>query len=151
MFVGSSWLYDSWIYNFLCNQCLSPLKLWVRTCSWLGVLDTIFCDKVCQWLATGQWYSLVIPVSSTNKTDHHDITEMLLKVTLNTINPNPLWFDCMPKSYNLQFFRYQNTWWRLFKKKRHVHLIRYLLFLSDGDLFITESIIRPVASASALT
>ena len=21
------WLYDSWIYNYLCNQCLSPLKL----------------------------------------------------------------------------------------------------------------------------
>jgi hypothetical protein len=25
-----SWLYHSWIYNYLCNQCLSPLKLWVR-------------------------------------------------------------------------------------------------------------------------
>ena len=25
------------------------------------------------------------PVSSTNKTDHHDITEILLKVVLNTI------------------------------------------------------------------
>jgi hypothetical protein len=25
------------------------------------------------------------PVSSTNKTDHHDITEILLKVALNTI------------------------------------------------------------------
>ena len=29
------------------------------------------------------------PVSSTNKTDHHDITEILLKVALNTITPNP--------------------------------------------------------------
>jgi hypothetical protein len=33
------------------------------------------------------------PVSSTNKTDCHDITEILLKVALNTItltpNPNP--------------------------------------------------------------
>jgi hypothetical protein len=26
------------------------------------------------------------PVSSTNKTDHHDITEILLKVVLNIIN-----------------------------------------------------------------
>ena len=26
------------------------------------------------------------PVSSTNKTDHHDMTEILLKVALNTIN-----------------------------------------------------------------
>jgi len=26
-----SWSYGSWIYNYLCNQCLSLLKLWVRT------------------------------------------------------------------------------------------------------------------------
>ena len=25
-----SWSYGSWIYTYLCNQCLSPLKLWVR-------------------------------------------------------------------------------------------------------------------------
>jgi hypothetical protein len=30
----------------------------------------------------------VISVSSTNKTDRHDITEILLKVALNTIKPN---------------------------------------------------------------
>ena len=34
----------------------------------------------------GCWFSLGTPVSSTNKTDHHDITEILLKVALNTIN-----------------------------------------------------------------
>jgi hypothetical protein len=27
------------------------------------------------------------PISSTNKTDRHDITEILLKVALNTIKP----------------------------------------------------------------
>ena len=37
-------------------------------------------------LATGQWFSPSTPVSSTNKTDSHDITEILLKVALNTIN-----------------------------------------------------------------
>ena len=41
---------------------------------------------VCQWLSAGQWFSLRPPVSSTNKTDHHDITEILLKVALNTLN-----------------------------------------------------------------
>ena len=30
------------------------------------------------------------PVSSTYKTDRHDITEILLKVALNIITPNPL-------------------------------------------------------------
>jgi hypothetical protein len=33
----------------------------------------------------GQWFSPGTPVPSTNKTDRHDITEILLKVTLNTI------------------------------------------------------------------
>jgi hypothetical protein len=36
-------------------------------------------------LKSGRWYSLGAPVSATNKTDHHDITEILLKVALNTI------------------------------------------------------------------
>jgi hypothetical protein len=35
--------------------------------------------------STGQWFSLVTPISSTNKTDRHDITEKLLKVALSTI------------------------------------------------------------------
>ena len=49
---------------------------------------TTLCDKVCQWLATGRWFSPGPPgplVSSTKKTYHHDITEILLKVALNTI------------------------------------------------------------------
>jgi hypothetical protein len=40
---------------------------------------TTLCDKVCQWFYTGP------PVSSYNKTDRHDITEILLKVASNTI------------------------------------------------------------------
>jgi hypothetical protein len=34
---------------------------------------------------TGRWFSLDPLVYSTNKTDGHDITEILLKVALNTI------------------------------------------------------------------
>jgi len=36
--------------------------------------------KMCQWLASGLWISPDPPVSSTNKNDRHNITEMLLKV-----------------------------------------------------------------------
>jgi hypothetical protein len=43
------------------------------------------CDKVCQGLVTGGWFSPVTPVSSTNKTDRHDITEIVLKMALNII------------------------------------------------------------------
>jgi hypothetical protein len=83
-----SWSYGNWISNYLCHQCISPVKLRVWNCSWRGVLDTTLCDKVCQWLATGRWFSPRTPVSSTNKTDRHDIAKILLKVALNTIRSN---------------------------------------------------------------
>jgi hypothetical protein len=35
-----------------------------------------------------RWFSPSIPVSSTNKTDRHDIAKILLKVALNTIKTN---------------------------------------------------------------
>ena len=77
------WSYGSWIYNYLCSQCLSPLMLWVRIS--IKARCTILCDKVCQWLAIGRWFSPGPLFSSTNKTDCHDITEMLLKMALNII------------------------------------------------------------------
>jgi hypothetical protein len=80
-----SWSYGTWIYNYQCYQCLSPLT-WVRTPLNRGVLNTTLCDKVCQWLAAGQWFSTGTLVFSTNKTDRHDIAEILLIVVLNTIN-----------------------------------------------------------------
>ena len=42
--------------------------------------STTICDKVCQLLATGQWFSPGPPASSTNITDRHDITEILLNI-----------------------------------------------------------------------
>ena len=77
------WSYGNWIYYYLCSQCLSPLTLWVRIS--IKARCKTLCDKVCQWLAIGWWFSLGHPVSSTNKTDHHDIAKILLKVALNTI------------------------------------------------------------------
>ena len=71
--------------NYLCNQWLSPLKLWVRIQRRRGELNTTFCDKVCQWHAGSRWFSLDIPAFSTTKTDHHRVTEILLKVALSTI------------------------------------------------------------------
>ena len=47
---------------------------------------TRLCDTVCQLLVAGRWFSPGTPVSSTNKTDSHDITEILLNVALNTTN-----------------------------------------------------------------
>ena len=57
-----------------------------------GVLDATLCDKVCQWLAAGRWFSPGTPVSSTNKTNHHNITENIIESEsgVKLHNPNPL-------------------------------------------------------------
>jgi hypothetical protein len=57
----------SCIYNYLCNQSLSPLTLWARISLRRGVPDTTLCDKVCQLHTTGRWFSTGTPVSSINK------------------------------------------------------------------------------------
>ena len=38
-------------------------------------------------IVAGPWFSPCTPVSSINKTDRHDITEILLEVALNTLTP----------------------------------------------------------------
>ena len=102
---GSSWpwSYGIWIYNYLCNQCLSPLVLWIWIL--LRTKCTTLWNKVCQWLATGRWFSPGNQVSSTNKSDRHDITEILLKVALilNTIKSKPIFISLSFKF--LSFFK----------------------------------------------
>jgi hypothetical protein len=63
-FSGPSLSYGNWIYNYLCNQCLS------------------FHHLCCEFEF---WFSSDTPVSATNKTDLHDITEILMKVPFNTM------------------------------------------------------------------
>jgi hypothetical protein len=79
-----SWSHGSWLYSYLCNQCLSSLMFWVQIS--IKARCTILCYKVFQWHATGRWISPGSLVSSTNKTDRHDITEILLKVALNILH-----------------------------------------------------------------
>jgi len=80
---SSPWSLGGWIYNYLCNRCLSQLILFVRNP--LRARCTTLCDKVWQWRAAGRRFSPGTLVSSTYKTDHHDISEILLKEALNTI------------------------------------------------------------------
>ena len=48
-----SWSYGSWIYSYLCNQCISPLTLWIRTplisrctrCNIMWSSLSITCDR----------------------------------------------------------------------------------------------------------
>ena len=55
--------------------------------------------KFVSLLATIQWLSLGTPVYSTNKTDRHDISEILLKVAItlpNTTSRHPYPSDRIP-------------------------------------------------------
>ena len=54
--------------------------MWVQ----IPLIYTTLCDKVCQSLPGGRWFSPSTPVYSTNKSDVHDITELFLEVALNT-------------------------------------------------------------------
>jgi hypothetical protein len=83
--------------------------------------------QICQWLATSRWFS---PVSFTNKTDRHHITEILLKVTLN--------HNCSPNA-NQQIL---NIWFKLstfLSYKVNILFLFYLFlffilsFLADHD------------------
>ena len=93
------WLYDSWNYNFLCNQCPSPITFESR--SWRGVFDTKLCDKVWQFLVTVWWFSTGTPISSTNKLTAtiYLVTEQLLKVVLSNI-------ASLSTKVNVYFFHY---------------------------------------------
>ena len=53
--------------------------------AWLRVTNYLY-HGFPSLLATGWWFS---PVFSTNKTDIHDITEILLKMALSTIKTKP--------------------------------------------------------------
>jgi hypothetical protein len=73
-----SWSYGKLIYNYLCNQCLSPQRFEFEYRS--GELYSSLCDKVGQWPATGWCFSQGTTVSSINKTDCNYLNEILLKV-----------------------------------------------------------------------
>jgi len=67
------------------------------------------CDKVCRWLVTDWLFSQGTPVSSTNKTDCHDVTEILLKVALNTIPLTPSHYSVIFYFVLLSVSWYYNT------------------------------------------
>jgi hypothetical protein len=61
------------------------LQSWARTHAVL-VIGLYVSDNAYQLLAHGRYFSPANLVSSTTKTDRHDIAKILLKVALNTKN-----------------------------------------------------------------
>jgi hypothetical protein len=58
--------------------------LYHKSSKFSSVLDTTLCDTVHHWF-TSLWFSQGTLISSTNKTDHHDLTELLWKNIHNLI------------------------------------------------------------------
>ena len=129
-----SWSYGSWIYSYQCNRCLSLLTLWVQIpLRWVVLNTTLCCDKVCQWLAEGVWFSMGTPVSSINKTDCHNITEILLKVVFNTltlieVNQTNCFITKIFTTFLLVFTKfYSNMELVLFLYKQKLFLVSFFL------------------------
>jgi hypothetical protein len=112
--------------------------LWVRLP--FRARCTTLCDTVCQWLVTDRWFSPGTPVSSTNKTDRHDITEILLKVALNT---NKKW--TFSKSKNCIANCKLKSWWRWHQhsKNKNNPLIFKRWLKSDYDKVKTPKYFWP--------
>jgi hypothetical protein len=83
---------DCMVHGFTTKKAISANHHWnceFESGSWRDVLETTLCDNVVSDLRHVSGFFPCVPVSSTNKTDHHDITEILLKVALNTITLTP--------------------------------------------------------------
>ena len=75
-------------------------------------------------------YSPGPPVSSTNKTDHHHITEILLKVVLNTIKQNII-LNMQEKFWHCTLIRQQSI------KCKELYLIHYKKYIFSGISYLT--------------
>ena len=66
--------------------------------------------------ATGQWFSAGTPASSTNKNDRHDVTEMLLKMALNTVTltHKVYMIDWLILKVMDKFFEIPESYWEKF-------------------------------------
>jgi hypothetical protein len=64
-------------------------------------------------MATGWWFSPGTPISSTNKTDRHDITEILLTYTENNLFPH-LTISPSQFSFALEILDLMKSVWHVF-------------------------------------
>jgi len=79
-----SWSYDTWIYNLQLHVQSIPIITFVVSSNPIQAKITRY-NIIWQSLSVICDRSVVFTGYSTNKTDRHDITEILLKVALNTI------------------------------------------------------------------
>ena len=84
-----------WVLSVVCRPIFSINSHFIahykcggwgdRELAFQCVLDTTLCDKDCPWLVASRCFFLGTVVSSTSKTDHHDITDILLNMVITTV------------------------------------------------------------------
>ena len=118
----------------------------------IRAMFTIVCDKLCQWRSTCLLFSPGPPVSSINKTDRHDITEILLKVALKTIkqtnkqylfsNPFYVFLELIKHFSRIKYFVERCNFWNYKGMySTNIQLVSGWLLLSSILIF-NEMIIR---------
>ena len=116
---GPSWSWSNLVglttTYYICNQCLSPLTLWVRTSFRWGAFDTTLCDKVCQWRDR----SVVFSGFLHQKTDRQDIHCSWNIVESGVKHHNPT----LPHYIRLK----SKTHWRI----AHIHIINNHMIIDD--------------------
>ena len=93
-------------------------------------------NKVYQLLAHGRWFSPGTPASSTTKTGHHDIAEILLKMALNTKNQS----DKTKQEFCVKQFYDDLVYYLIFKSWIIELMLLYCLSFFDLRLLITPLI-----------
>ena len=105
-----------------------------------------FSNKACQWLAAGRWFPLATSVSSTNKTDHQDIAEILLNVALSTIPLTPSHCKSWPLLIHSTKFQYlwqvilERTTWTFLHL---IHTIHHNMYL-NSIIYNSDKTLNPI-------
>ena len=129
----SCWSSPKRTSNHYCIECnlFSPWYSWTIAHLVLSNNHTL-AHTLTQWLATGRWFSPGIPISSTNKTDHHDLTEIVLKVVL-TIVTLTMMMVVVVDFYSASSLKQQSA-------GRHVAPLWYIILISSQTVFFSYSI-----------
>ena len=82
-FLGLSWpwSYGSWIYNYLCHQCLPPLMLWVQ------ILIRARCTTLCDSLSVTGLDINVCPIPVKTDVGQVDLVSRLSDRTSEKMTP----------------------------------------------------------------
>ena len=132
-----SWSYGGWIYNYLCNQCISPLTLWVRSNPARGNAYSI------QHHAIKSGFLRILWFHSPIKTDRHDITQKSSNVALSTITPTPpgTWYITLIRFILVIHIDQIITVWTRSEKQRrriYVYINTIWLSISNSRIFHTS-------------